>query len=225
MLDAMLRAAGLRTVAAGNMGLSLVDAVMDPVGFDVLAVELASSSSSTRDAVPAESVRAQPGPGPPRPVPATYASTPRQGADLPAPAVAPRLQRGGRGTEDWSGRPTSEGARAIGFTLGAPGVGMFGVVDDVLWTGRSWRTAQTSAAELAWCTTWRPATALRRQRARRCGTRPVPLRAPEAVREALRGFRPDGHRIARFSWPPSSTRTILRLKYGSKSSLFLTLLR
>src|SRR3954452_10638554 len=42
MLDAILRAAGLRSVAAGNVGLPLVEAVMDPTPYDVLAVELSS---------------------------------------------------------------------------------------------------------------------------------------------------------------------------------------
>src|SRR4051812_35152276 len=37
MLDAILRAAGLRSVAAGNVGLPLVEAVMDPEPYDVLA--------------------------------------------------------------------------------------------------------------------------------------------------------------------------------------------
>ena len=42
MLEAMLRAAGHRTVAAGNIGLPLLDAVLDPEPYDVLAVELSS---------------------------------------------------------------------------------------------------------------------------------------------------------------------------------------
>ncbi|MCW2808179.1 MAG: murD, partial [Marmoricola sp.] len=42
MLEAMLRAAGLRTVACGNVGLPIVEAVMDPEPYDVLAVELSS---------------------------------------------------------------------------------------------------------------------------------------------------------------------------------------
>ena len=40
MLASILQAAGLRTAAVGNIGISLVDAVMDPQGFDVLAVEV-----------------------------------------------------------------------------------------------------------------------------------------------------------------------------------------
>jgi UDP-N-acetylmuramoylalanine--D-glutamate ligase len=42
MLAAILRAAGHRTVAAGNVGLPLLDAVLDSGSYDVLAVELSS---------------------------------------------------------------------------------------------------------------------------------------------------------------------------------------
>lgn len=40
MLESMLRAAGFRTTAAGNIGRSLVEVVMDPEGYDVIAVEV-----------------------------------------------------------------------------------------------------------------------------------------------------------------------------------------
>ena len=42
MLEAILRGAGLRTVAAGNVGLPLVDAVRTTPAYDVLAVEMSS---------------------------------------------------------------------------------------------------------------------------------------------------------------------------------------
>ena len=42
MLESMLRAAGHRTVAAGNIGLPLLDAVLHPEPYAVLAVELSS---------------------------------------------------------------------------------------------------------------------------------------------------------------------------------------
>ncbi len=42
MLDSILRAAGLRSIAVGNVGLPIVEAVMDPEPYDVLAVELSS---------------------------------------------------------------------------------------------------------------------------------------------------------------------------------------
>ena len=42
MLTAILTAAGHRAVAAGNVGLPLLEAVMDPEPYDVIAVELSS---------------------------------------------------------------------------------------------------------------------------------------------------------------------------------------
>jgi UDP-N-acetylmuramoylalanine--D-glutamate ligase len=40
MLESILNAEGLRTTSAGNIGQSLVEVVMDPDGFDVIAVEV-----------------------------------------------------------------------------------------------------------------------------------------------------------------------------------------
>src|SRR5215211_4714807 len=51
----------------------------------------------------------------------------------------------------------AEGARAIGFTLGVPAVGMVGVVDDVLVDRAFVAERQTSAAELAPVDDVRPA--------------------------------------------------------------------
>ena len=42
MLDSILKAAGLRSIAVGNVGLPIVEAVMDPEPYDVFAVELSS---------------------------------------------------------------------------------------------------------------------------------------------------------------------------------------
>ncbi|MDO5661465.1 MAG: Mur ligase family protein, partial [Brachybacterium sp.] len=42
MLESILRAGGLRAVACGNVGLPVIEAALDPEGFDVLAVELSS---------------------------------------------------------------------------------------------------------------------------------------------------------------------------------------
>ena len=89
-----------------------------------------------------------------------------------------------------------EGARAIGFTLGTPGVGMVGVVEDLLVDRAFIPERNTSAAEL-------------------CSIADLPSPAPhmianalaaaalarahgisqQAVRDGLRGFRLDGHRI------------------------------
>ena len=90
-----------------------------------------------------------------------------------------------------------EGARAIGFTLGTPGVGMLGVVDDVLADRAFVEDRQTTAAELCTLTDLASqaphyvanalaAAALARSHGVSTG----------AVQQALRAFRPDGHRIA-----------------------------
>src|SRR5690606_31030220 len=42
MLESMLTAAGLKTSAVGNVGRPIVEAVLDEVNYDVLAVELSS---------------------------------------------------------------------------------------------------------------------------------------------------------------------------------------
>ena len=103
-----------------------------------------------------------------------------------------------------------EGARAIGFTLGTPGVGMMGVVDDVL-CDRAFveeRADQRSGALHA----RRPGhagTALRRQRARGGGARPVPLRAhrggPRGAARLPARRPPDRPRRRRTTGSPGST--------------------
>src|SRR5699024_12492957 len=42
MLESTLQQAGLRAVACGNVGLPVIEAALDPEGFDVLALELSS---------------------------------------------------------------------------------------------------------------------------------------------------------------------------------------
>jgi UDP-N-acetylmuramoylalanine--D-glutamate ligase len=207
MLDAMLRSAGLRSIACGNVGLPIVEAVMTetPGGstpYDVLAVELSSfqlhytrsmacesaavlnvaedhldwySSLGGMDAYAADKGR-------------IYEGVERACVYNAADPLTEELVREA---------DVVEGARAIGFTLGIPGVGMLGVVDDVLADRAFIEQRQDHAAEL--CTIADlaspaphfvadalAAAAL----ARAHGVPPV------AVRDALRTFRPDGHRIA-----------------------------
>ena len=42
MLDSMLRAAGLKSAAVGNIGRPIIEAINDEIPYDVLAVELSS---------------------------------------------------------------------------------------------------------------------------------------------------------------------------------------
>jgi UDP-N-acetylmuramoylalanine--D-glutamate ligase len=202
MLEAMLRAAGLRAVACGNVGLPIVEAVMDPEPYDVLAVELSSFQLHWTHSMQCEAAAVlnvaedhldwYAGPDGMAQYAADkgriYAGVERACVYNAADPVTEQLVRDA---------DVQEGARAIGFTLGTPGVGMLGLVDDVLADRAFVEDRQTSAAELATfadLATTAPhflANALAAAAlARAHGVAPV------HVREALRAFRPDGHRIA-----------------------------
>ncbi|HET7684652.1 MAG TPA: UDP-N-acetylmuramoyl-L-alanine--D-glutamate ligase [Marmoricola sp.] len=199
MLESMLRRAGLRTVACGNVGLPIVEAVMDPEPYDVLAVELSSFQLHYTDSVRAESAAVLN-------VAEDHLDWYASMADYTADKA--RIYRDVERACVYNvadpvteqlvvDADVQEGARAIGFTLGVPQVGMLGVVDDVLADRAFVTERQTSAAELAtlddlasraphFVQNALAAAALARSHG-------VPA---AAVREALRAFRPDGHRIA-----------------------------
>jgi UDP-N-acetylmuramoylalanine--D-glutamate ligase len=199
MLEAMLRTAGLRTVACGNVGLPIVEAVMNPEPYDVLAVELSSfqlhytSSMRARSAAVLNVAEdhldwyssfdeyvADKG--------RIYRGVERACVYNVADPVTEQLVRDA---------DVLEGARAIGFTLGMPAVGMLGVVDDVLADRAFVDERQSAAAEL--CTLADLASpaphfvANALAAAALARSYGVP---PSAVRDALRDFKPDGHRIA-----------------------------
>jgi UDP-N-acetylmuramoylalanine--D-glutamate ligase len=203
MLEAMLRAAGLRAVACGNVGLPLVEVVMDPEPWDVLAVELSSFQLHYTSSMRAES--------------AAVLNVADDHLDWYADSANGRAAYAADKGRIYSGveracvynladpvteqlvrdADVQEGARAIAFTLGTPGVGMVGVVDDVLADRAFVEDRQTSAAELCtlddlasnaphYVSNALAAAALARSHG-------VP---PAAIQQALREFRPDGHRIA-----------------------------
>ncbi len=208
MLDAILRAEGLRSQAVGNVGLPIVEAVMDPLAYDVLAVELSAFQLHY-----------------------TESMSPQAAAVL---NVAPDhldwyAGPGLHGMEDYvadKGRAYEhvqracvynvedplteqlvreadvvEGARAVGFTLGLPSIGTLGVVEDFLADRAFVEQRATSAAELCSLADLadpdgRPAAPHTVQNAlaaaalaRAHGVSQV------AVRDGLRGFRPGSHRI------------------------------
>ena len=154
MLEAMLRAGGLRTVACGNVGLPIVEAVMNPEPWDVLAVELSSFQLHYTSTMKAESAAVlnvaddhldwYDGQTNGREAYAAdkgriYSGVERACVYNVADPVTEQLVRDA---------DVQEGARAIGFTLGTPAVGMLGVVDDVLADRAFVEDRQTSAAEL-----------------------------------------------------------------------------
>ncbi len=202
MLEAMLRAAGLRSVACGNVGLPIVEAVMDPEPYDVLAVELSSFQLHYTSSMRAESAAVlnvaedhldwYAGPAGMDQYAADkgriFAGVERACIYNVEDPVTERLVREA---------DVQEGARAVGFTLGTPGVGMVGLVDDVLADRAFVADRQTSAAEL--CTLGDLASNAPHYVANALAAAALARShgvAPVAVQQALREFRPDGHRIA-----------------------------
>ena len=146
MLDAILRAAGLRSMAVGNVGLPIVEAVMD------------------------------------------YERVQRACVYNVADPETERLVREA---------DVQEGARAVGFTLGMPGVGMVGLVEDILADRAFIEQRDTSAAEL--CTISDLASPAPHNVANALAAAALARAhgvSQAAVRDGLRSFRPDGHRIA-----------------------------
>ncbi len=198
MLDAMLSADGLRSGAVGNVGRPVLEAVMDPEGPDVLAVELSSYQLHWSSSVAAESAAVL-----------NVASDHLDWHGTPEAYAAAK----GRiyhnveracvyNVEDpWTERlvreaDVVEGARAIGFTLGVPEPGMVGIVDGMLADRAFVDDRQSKAAELGSVHDLEDsaphvvANALAAAAlARSHGV------SPRAVRDGLRSFRAGPHRI------------------------------
>jgi UDP-N-acetylmuramoylalanine--D-glutamate ligase len=199
MLDSVLRAAGLASIACGNVGLPVVEAVMDPAPYAVYAVELSSFQlhyTTSMSAHAAAVLNVAEDHLDWYPSMAAYAADKgriyhRVRSACVYNVADPETERLVREAD------VTDGARAVGFTLGTPRVGMVGVVEDVLADRAFVDEREHSAAEL--CTiddlaspaphfvaNALAAAAL----ARSVG---VPT---TAVREGLRAFVPDPHRIA-----------------------------
>lgn len=199
MLDSILRAAGLRSVAVGNVGLPIVEAVMDPEPYDVLAVELSSFQLHYTYSMAAESAAVL-----------NVAEDHLDWYDSMAEYAAdkgriyerveraciynvadPETERLVREAD------VQEGARAIGFTLGMPSVGTVGMVEEILADRAFIEQRDSSAAEL--CTLEDLASPAPHFVANALAAAALARAhgvSQAAVRDGLRAFRPDGHRIA-----------------------------
>jgi UDP-N-acetylmuramoylalanine--D-glutamate ligase len=199
MLASILTAAGKRTAAVGNVGVSVLDAVLAEEPYDVLAVELSSYQLHWAPSL--------------RPHSAVVLNLAADHLDWHGSMEAYAADKGriyqgntvacvynlaDPATEELVREAdVEEGCRAIGFTLGAPAVSQFGVVDGLLVDRAFVTDRHRNAAELASVDDVQPpaphniadalaAAAL----ARAYGVE------PRAVRDGLRAFRPDAHRIA-----------------------------
>ncbi len=203
MLESMLRAAGLRTTAAGNIGVSMVDVVMQesrPGGaLDAIAVEVGAPQLPFLHSM--------------SPLASVCLNVAEDHVDLfgsmdAYTAAKARIYRNTvvaavyNEAEPITRRMVQEadvvdGCRAIGFTLGIPDVSMLGVVEDVLVDRAYVPNRREAAQELAELADVRPpaphqvANALAAAALARAAGVPA-----VAVRDGLRAFTPAGHRIA-----------------------------
>ncbi|MFI1729531.1 UDP-N-acetylmuramoyl-L-alanine--D-glutamate ligase [Streptomyces acidicola] len=198
MLASILRAAGLRTAAVGNIGTPIIDIVLGEEAYDVLAVELSSYQLHWAPSLRAHSA-------------AVLNLAPDHldwhGSMEAYAADKGRIYEGNRvacvynvadkATEDLVREAdVEEGCRAIGFTLGTPGPSQLGVVEGILVDRAFVENRQKNAQELAEVADVNPpaphniANALAAAALARAFGVP-----PQAVRDGLRAFRPDAHRI------------------------------
>ncbi|MFE4248613.1 UDP-N-acetylmuramoyl-L-alanine--D-glutamate ligase [Streptomyces sp. NPDC056910] len=203
MLASILEAAGLRTAAVGNIGTPIIDVVLEgDDAYDVFAVELSSYQLHWAPSLRAHSA-------------AVLNLAPDHldwhGSMEAYAADKGRIYEGNQVAcvynVDATDKPSTEdlvreadveeGCRAIGFTLGAPGPSQLGVVDGILVDRAFVDNRHKNAQELAEVADVNPpaphniANALAAAAlARAFGVEPA------AVRDGLRAFTPDAHRIA-----------------------------
>ncbi len=210
MLESILLAAGLRAAAVGNVGLPIVEAVMDPEPYDVLAVELSSfqlhytHSMSAESAVVLNVAEDHLDWYDDEPDAAGGARTGMERYAADKARIYERVQRAcvynqaDPATEEMVAEAdVVDGARAVGFTLGTPAPGSFGVVEDLLVDRAFIEDRATSAAEL--CTLDDLASTAPHFVANALAAAALARAhgvSQQAVRDGLRAFRPDGHRIA-----------------------------
>ncbi|MEZ0095981.1 UDP-N-acetylmuramoyl-L-alanine--D-glutamate ligase [Streptacidiphilus sp. EB129] len=199
MLAAILTAAGRRTAAVGNVGVSVLDAVLAEEPYDVLAVELSSyqlhwSPSLRPHSAVVLNIAADHldwhGSM------AAYAAA--KGRVYEGNTVACVYNTADPATEELVREAeVEEGCRAVGFTLGPPALSQLGVVDGLLVDRAFVPDRQRAAAELASVEDVHPAAPhnVANALAAAALARAYGVE-PRAVRDGLRAFRPDAHRIA-----------------------------
>lgn len=151
MTAEILRRAGLRAVACGNVGTPVLDVVRDPTGFDVLAVELSSFQlQHTYSLQPLASVVLNLAEDHVDWHGSFEAYSAAKASIYERTKVAAVYNVQDEATLHMvEEAEVAEGCRAIGFTLQVPSVSMVGVVDDLLVDRAYIAERRTTAAELA----------------------------------------------------------------------------
>ncbi len=199
MLSSILTAAGLRAPAVGNIGDSLVSAVMDPIPADVFAIEVGApqlpfaKSMSPHSAVVLNLAQDH------LDFFGGYENYSKTKAKVYTHVQKAAIYNAQDLTTEKMVQDADvvEGARAVGFTLGIPGLSMLGVVEDFLVDRAFVEERQTHAQELCSVDDIQPnaphnvANALAAAAlARSYGVEAI------HVRDGLRSFVPAPHRIS-----------------------------
>ncbi|WP_030676118.1 UDP-N-acetylmuramoyl-L-alanine--D-glutamate ligase [Streptomyces rimosus] len=198
MLAAILEAEGLRTAAVGNIGVPLVDVVLSDEPYDVLAVELSSYQLHWAPSVRAHSatvLNLAPDHLDWHGSMEAYAAD--KGRIYEGNTVACVYNVADKATEDLVREAdVEEGCRAIGFTLGTPGPSQLGVVEGILVDRAFVENRHQQAQELAEVSDVTPAAPhnIANALAAAALARAFGV-SPRAVRDGLRAFHPDAHRI------------------------------
>ena len=203
MAASILRAAGLRAVAAGNVGTPILEAVLHPEPYDVIAVELSSFQLHwQRSLSPLASVCLNVAPDHVDWHGSLEAYAADKGRVYENTQVACVYNEQDPATEQLvRDADVIEGCRAVGFTLGTPGRSMLGLVEDVLADRAFVDDRANSAAEIGTLADLQRgahppaphfvANALAAAALTRAFGVP-----PIAVREGLRRYDVEAHRIA-----------------------------
>ncbi len=205
MLTAMLRAAGLRACSAGNVGTPILEAVMDPQPYDAIAVELSSFQLHwSHSLAPEASVCLNIAPDH-----VDWHGSLEEYAAAKGRVYANTEVACVYNVDDDATRrlvedaDVQEGCRAVGFRLGTPGLSELGLVEDVLADRAFVAERRTSAAELGTLDDLRagpdapmPAPHLVANALAAAALARAHGVPPSAVRQGMRDFVPEPHRIA-----------------------------
>ncbi|GGX61580.1 UDP-N-acetylmuramoyl-L-alanine--D-glutamate ligase [Streptomyces fructofermentans] len=199
MLASILVAAGLRTAAVGNIGTPIIDIVQEgDTAYDVLAVELSSYQLHWAPSLRAHSaavLNLAPDHLDWHGSMEAYAAD--KGRIYEGNRIACVYNAADKATEDLvRAADVEEGCRAVGFTLGTPGPSQLGVVEGILVDRAFVEHRHKQAQELAEVADVDPPAPHNIANALAAAALARAFGVPAAaVRDGLRAFRPDAHRI------------------------------
>lgn len=201
LTEAMLIAEGLRVAACGNIGTPILDCIRDPIGFDYLVVELSSFQLHYLGFI--------------SPIASAVLNIADDHLDWHGGLAAYSAAKGkifqntqlacvynaqDQTTERLLEQAeVIEGARAIGFTLGIPARSQVGYVEDILCDRAFLENRAENALEVATFADLEQIGVLTSHLLANAAAATALARAvevaPASIRQAIRNFKLDGHRI------------------------------